>query len=433
MYYADFSNLYDVYPQTLSASFSLAYEVKEQKIADFGTEYKVFTQSVADFSTTYDVRSEKNQTADFTNGYLITDPLKLPNTPQNIAIRVKGEIIPFDSVTDTLEMSANTSGSGYTCRFTSTHVPDNLTIHDPIEITLDGLIYNFLFDRVQTEETGLDAARKTVSGVSTMLAYASPRAKAIDYTNSEPMTALAIVNDLIDHGIIWNIVNWIIPEYRLAVTQQTPLEIAKSIVAAAGGILRTNSFGTPVAEYRHPVSTLDYDTADINVKLNTFDDVLSSKSTLNPKSGNNSFVVTDVAPGAVGQQYNDILEADVTDKQTAVITAFLSPVRPVILDNTAQIAPVVELLGENIVSIKEELIEIKGGEARTRYPIDSINYLNFISMSLTGVSYNKGSTELTTADPNAYGLVRINYNTLANQYKVSQVFDPQVQFLLKEA
>ncbi|WKV32830.1 hypothetical protein R21Y_69 [Vibrio phage vB_VhaS_R21Y] len=428
----NFETFYFVQANQLTADFTSRYSVAERLTADFESTYNAVQARVFNFETSYSVRPIGERVADFGTSYLVTDPYIAPSVPETITISVAGQPIDFDTVTGQLSIAINTSGVGYTCSFISHDLPEVLGIGDTIEINVGGLIYNFIFDRLQEEENGLEASTRTVSGVSPLQVFGSPRAIAIDFTNETPRLASDIVRGLLG-SVTWEIVDWVIPEFRLAVTQQTPLQIAQSVVEAAGGILTSDRLGNAVAKYRYPVSTNDYQTTTPDQIYNTFDHVFSRRQSLDPKTGFNNFLVTDVAQGTQGTRFSDVLDFDLSSRSSATITAYLSPVRDVVLQHTAPESLTIETIGERLMLEQVEDVEIRNGEGQTRRPIASITAMDFISLPLTGVAYEPGASLLTTADPNAFGLVRVTYNTIANQYRVNGVTSSKVQFLLKEA
>lgn len=428
----NFTSTYFVQTLSRRADFVTNYSIAERRGFDFESNYNLVVNNAFDFSSNYLARPTGEREADFGTSYLVTQPYIAPTVPQTITVSVAGEPIDFDTITGQLSISINTSGVGYTCSFLSNDLPEVLTINDTIEINVGGTVYNFVFDRLQEEETGLEASTRTVSGVSPLQVFGSPRALAIDFTNESPTLASEIVRQLLG-AVDWQIIDWLIPEFRLAVTQQTPLQIAQSIVEAAGGILTSDRLGNAVAKYQYPVSTNDYQTTTPDEVYNTFDHVFSRRQSLDPKTGFNNFIVTDVAPGTQGTRFADVLDFDLSSRSSATITAYLSPVRDVTLQDTAPEDLTIETLGERMLLEQVEDVEIQNGEGQTRRPITNIVSMDFISLPLTGVAYESGASLLTTADPNAFGLVRVTYNTTANQYRVSGVTSSKVQFLLKEA
>lgn len=427
----NFTSNYFVSFERLTANFQSGYSILENQTFNFSSNYFISVPDTFDFSSSYNAIPETEQIADFSSAYLVYSSLQVTTAPE-ISIIIAGENIDFDSVTDQLRIAVNTSGSGYTCSIVSRAIPDNLSTGDTVEINVGENRHLFLFDRLQIEEDGLEGESRTLSGVSPLLAFGLPRARAIDFTNNTAQLASEIVRGLLG-SVTWEIVDWLIPEFRLAVTQQTPLQIAQSIVKAAGGFITSDRLGNAVAKYRYPVSTLDYPTQTPDQTYNTFDHVFTRRQNLDPKTGFNSFIVTDVSPGQSAVRFADVLDFDLSSRSTATITAYLSPVRDVILADTAPETINIQTLAEKTQLQQTEDVEIKNGSGQTRRPIDSIVSLDFISMPLTGVAYTQGASEIRTQDPEAFGLVRIVYNTVANQYLVSGITSPKVQFLLKEA
>jgi len=275
----DFTSNYGVILQNLTADFSGGYTTVQTLTLDFDSNYFASVPQTLDFSSNYGVRPEGERVADFSSAYIAYAPLELPQIPPTILVTIRGEPLDFDEITDQLSISINVSGSGYTCSITSASIPRDLTLNDTISVVVGADRYEFLFDRLDIQEDGLESASVTLSGVSPLLAFGLPRSQAQDFTNNTATLASVIVTQLI--GVVdWQIVDWVIPEFRLGVNQQTPLDIARSVVDAAGGILNSDRLGNPVVKYQYPGSTNDYPTATPHPKYNTFDHEFSRNHNL---------------------------------------------------------------------------------------------------------------------------------------------------------
>lgn len=104
----------------------------------------------------------------------------------------------------------------------------------------------------------------SLSAVSPLAWLDAPYAAAITLDNGEgAVSAQATVAALVAPvGVVrWELDDWLIPAGAQAMSETTPLQAARAIVAAIGGLLESDPDGTPVARWRHPVSVPDYATA----------------------------------------------------------------------------------------------------------------------------------------------------------------------------
>lgn len=423
-----FSSSYGAVAERADASFSSLYLAVDPEHTGFTSNYTMVSVGSASFSTTYSVLDSTPVKTGFSSPYvdLAEYATNIQVVPKTLVLIGSEEVDPTST-----DLSITESGAGYTCALALAFAPSYTRKDTLIRVFIGDEEYQFLLDSVKREQSGTSAPTYTVRGISRVLAYGSPRAKGIDKTWSTPTMASAIVAELLG-SVDWQMVDWVIPEYRLAVKGQTPLQIAESVVKAAGGIITSDKVGNPIAQYLYPDTTTSYPTAPVVAEFYDIKDIETISEVTSPEDGTNYVLVADIT-STEASLYEDIMESDVISTSIATILVYPSPVRPVRLTHTAKEALQLTAKSSNAASSREEDIEIFAGRGKTRYPIDSIISMDYISLPVAGVGYTQGSNVLATDNVNSNGIVRITYNTIASEYRVEGVTSDKVQFLLSEA
>jgi hypothetical protein len=73
--------------------------------------------------------------------------------------------------------------------------------------------------------------------------------------------AREIVEELLGEPVQWQQINWPIATGRLDYEQQSPTAVAKTIVAAAGGVINSQADGSPLVQPRFPIPVPDWQQA----------------------------------------------------------------------------------------------------------------------------------------------------------------------------
>jgi hypothetical protein len=125
-----------------------------------------------------------------------------------------------------------------------------------ILITIDGLQFVFLVDKIQREESyGSRAAR--ISGRSATALLARPYAREIAHHITTAATAQQLAAAALDYtgtGLDWGITDWLVPAGAWS-HQGTPLSAVQAIAEAAGGYLQSHR-STNTIQVRHPYPEL---------------------------------------------------------------------------------------------------------------------------------------------------------------------------------
>jgi len=244
--------------------------------------------------------------------------------------------------------------------------------------------------------------------------------------------AATLASDVVSQllgAVTWELPDWVIQPANLVFTDATPMQAARSIVEAAGGVIESNPDGTLICRSLFPVSVPQYVTAPVDFAF-TDADLVSVAENGEPARGFNRVIVTNDAGGAGGNAGGDSLESvgDENDPRSYTIRAVLSIERPVVLANSG--AGVTTTYAGKVQRIERETVEFIEGAASIRYAADAILSVEWQAIDLGGVVAT-GDT-LSAATP-GYSLAAVEYLTSAHEWRVSKPDDAEVQFILMDA
>jgi hypothetical protein len=263
-----------------------------------------------------------------------------------------------------------------------------------------------------------------ITGVSPLALLDAPFSGTTRYYQAEALSARLAVEQLI--GLVdWQLPDWIIPAGRLLLDGVTPSAGARTIVAAAGGIVESNPDGSVICRRRHPVSVPEYASATVPHSL--FDsEVISSRTQIAPARGFDR--VTIANEDSSGSTPSDRIEFVVNpeDSHQGLVRAYLATSRPVILTHTGHPDTVIIDLDQT-VRTESETVEFIDGRASSKYPITTISSAIWQHSDLGAVTANQ---QVLSVDNSGYSLLKLNYTTTSLNWQVSLVTDEEVQFVL---
>lgn len=300
-----------------------------------------------------------------------------------------------------------------------------------VDLEIGARRYRLLIDDRQLtrgrDARGHPQESATLKCLSPGVRYDHPRAELITRTWDEPQKAQSIIEEVLDQSVDWQIYDWTIPKNRLAVTDASPLSIAKQVVEAMGGLLESLPDGTLRARYRFPTKVADL--YRVTPDLTLYDSDLYSVQ----ETRSRSQLIDRIRLVDVEAVYSDKLEfsPDETDGRRGIVRAYPSPWRDALVITHTRNGPVhlydraVELLS------KSETIEVISGAANVSYPILNIQLTQYLSENLGAVHFAPYSTQITTAK-SGYSLLVITYTTKALTYRVESQIDTEAQTLLED-
>lgn len=318
----------------------------------------------------------------------------------------------------------------------------------PFIISLLGTDFYFIVDSRTLQRTIDDAGNYqevcTISGLSPLVRYASPRATKITKTWEMPTLASTIVTELIG-SVTWNLVDWLIPAYRLAADHAAPLDVARQIVEAVGGLIESQPSGSVVCRHRWPTSIAELGTAAVD---HTFDERFIFSASEEPTQDEliDKVRIYDTEAG-----FQDRLEyvpnkiGTANDPRHGVLYAFPSPWREGLRMVTTRPSTIhIGTMTEGtraIVSGSEtyppELLTFTERTASTQYPIMSLTTLDWLDEDLGAALFTPYATTLEAGagSYSGYSLAEVQYVTRYLAVPVTcleDVEEIEAQFLLLE-
>lgn len=297
-----------------------------------------------------------------------------------------------------------------------------IQIGDPLELTLWGVTFNLICDGRRFARG--DDAPYTLSAISPAALLGAPW--------SEPVTlgtvgmARAVVELLLGQAVDWRLVDWVLPA-SASELRAAPLDLARQIVAAVGGVIESNPDGSLRARPVYPVSPLEYASASPAAIL-TDRDLLGHSDSADVADLDNRFVITSGDPEATTDQVQVESEQDPNDPHAYTIRAYPHPWRQVDLVHTGDSATQIGARAEAWTD-QDELIEIVAGSASLKYPSAAIVATRYQHADLGRVTV--AGREVATAAPD-YSLLNIQYRARCWEWRATNARTETIQFLAVE-
>ena len=299
-----------------------------------------------------------------------------------------------------------------------------MAIDDSISLQLGAETYALIIDgKEKTRSFGQVSLNLSTVSPGTFLT--APRATPITKTWSAVM-ARAAAEEALGQVIDWAIPDWAIPDARLAVVSADPLDVARRIVEAAGGILQSKPDGTFKARALFPVSIPAWPAASVDFTLDDDAHNISASELYRYAEIVNQVSIRDTS-GDSSQDQTEYIQ-DENDPLKGTLYVFPRPWRPVTVAHTGHAAVGLIPLGVKYIS-KTELVEFKAGQSNVARPVFSISSVRWQYTNLGGVSF--AETDLTSA-VNAYSLAWITYLSRCYAFAVSDTIDETIQFLVMD-
>ena len=347
---------------------------------------------------------------------------------------------------DTLELQVSSDEGDYvwTCRITLKDINDysKFVFDEPFTVQIGADIYSFIVDTTELSRDDPANIAPSIVGVSPSAKYDFPRADP--YTKEWDVGVTA--KDAAEHAIggdtiQWDIINWTLPPYRLAVDEASPISVVQELAEAAGAVVESNIDGTLRVRYRHPVAVPDYPTTTPAHAVTEKSDILKTREEFSPDTLINRVRVIDI-----DADFTDFLEFEeiTTDPNVlqGTLKAFPGPWREInqidVRDTRDPVEIIMNYSGVVVEVIEDdngvgELLEIYGGVANASKPIWGLTELIWESMNVGTVVFTPGSATLKVGDENSFGLIRLRYTTKYHAYHVVYSTGIDVsQFILED-
>lgn len=347
-------------------------------------------------------------------------------------------------------ITADEDSSFLQCEATLTNAADyiNLKRDDSIVIHILGVDYHFIVDTKSINRTISDSGDYnetcTISGLSPLVKKSKPRSLSITKTWETPNMASAIVEELLG-PVTWNLVDWMIPAYRLAAEKASPLDVALQIVQAAGGLLESQPDGSVVCRHRWPTSIENLNEPAPDKILYETEIYSASENSVNDELVNRIRIGQDESFQDRLEYVPNKSESGVEDPYRGIMYAFISPWRTGLRIVTTR--PSMILVGSAFEGVRtihdsnpdypSETITFLDRESSTQYPIMSLTEFEWLDEDLGGLLVTPYSTQLKSGSGNYSGhsLGRISYTARYLAVPVTctkSIEEIEAQFLLLE-
>ena len=295
-----------------------------------------------------------------------------------------------------------------------------------IEMEILGEVFSLRVDS-RTIRRSLGVEQYTVSAISPLGFKDAPFANETTIHYAAAVGARKAVEDILNTDVQWHLPRWMIPAGALSMAGVTPLQAARAIVEAVGGIIESLPNGDINCRLRDPVNIPDYATATVD---HYFDDSdwVTLGSTDAPAKGFNRVMISNSTSVANTDKLEVIM--DPLDSRKALIRAYLAPQRPVSLVHTGAPETVIVALGV-IERTEFEVIEFVAGKASLKYPAKALISRVWQHTDLGAIAVSGTTATASVAD--GYSLAAVSYTVQTTDWQVSSSLYENVQFLLVDA
>jgi uncharacterized protein YkwD len=437
-------NLYSV-PGTVNAShvgvYGVPTSVKGSNVAGWSLQltarsshqspYLLLTGIKKDHEAEFDIRTVNTVRANSRDFYsLLSEGTVIESSPSTVTLPSSTAFSIPELVLETSEDS-----SVWSATFKVYRREEFLALNegDQIIISVGGDAYTMVVLTKSLNRSNPANVDMRVTAASPLVLLDSPRASQSSYSFDTPMMAKDMVESILGETVTWSLVNWQIPANRVQFQDVVPLEAAKRVVQAAGGVIQSNNDGTILVRSEFPVATNSYADATPDHVYTDDSDNISMSEGYEYTEQFNQFRISELE-----QSQGDSFEWVPSEESVLVGTLrfYPSPWRDTVTVRTTEDVPtaVYNLLGGVIREEVEDVVEFRNGVASVQYPIFGVPTVEWLSESLGGVVTTDFSSSLTAPKfvNGGYGLARVTYQVKAIEFAVQGVDGTSVQFVAEE-
>lgn len=330
------------------------------------------------------------------------------------------------SLCGTLEISADEGSPVWVCA-PELALPEDyaaVQIGDALTLELGGSTWALVCDG-RSYSDGEQGPSYKLSAISPVALLGAPW--ALDTSIAQPGMARDLVCALLDQSVDWQLPNWLVPLEALS-AQGTPLELARTLVAAVGGLLESLPSGALVARPAYPVSPPDYPSAAASVLTDHV--VLAHAEEADAVQRLNRYTITsggDLEAAATPAIQIESEQVD-GDPHRYTVRCYPYPLRAVGLvhtgDANTRIGPRAAL-----AETRSELIEFQAGVGSASHPISALVGVTWQHVGLGALRFE--GTQLAAASA-GYSLARVDYVARGWEWEVADAVTETIQFLAEE-
>ncbi|MBF0339374.1 MAG: hypothetical protein HQL95_00245 [Magnetococcales bacterium] len=300
-----------------------------------------------------------------------------------------------------------------------------IQITDPIDLELGGEVFKLIVDNKTIERDGVGMPRLMVSVISPTARFTTPRATPLERVWDAPVWARDAAEEAVGETIEWDLVNWLITGGRLAVHDASPMDVVRTIAAAAGGLVESLPDGTLRVRHRFPVAVPSWATAPVNHVLTDESDNLSCRESHILRTRVNKVLVRGYLPSGSG-----FLSVEVDSRPDGMnhgrTTFFAGDTAHLLVhagDDIALADPLVSagvILpgGWQVITVTQDLVFSGTATATLEKPAIGIDAVTWLGNDLG--DFTLESDNRTVSVPNAgVAIARVTYRSMARSWNLS--------------
>jgi len=233
--------------------------------------------------------------------------------------------------------------------------------------------------------------------------------------------------------IDWQLIDWTIPNGRLAVQNATPIEALTVLVDAVGGMLTTDRDGNLSAIPKFKSLPWQWNLSNVDEVFTDYADNLAYSESYQGIDAYTEVTISDIEED---RQWDLRFESDPLDNTRGTLILKVYPwCESVDIVHTSHDGIVIKPIGVKIWSPKDdnynyETVEFKENKASTQYPIYQINSYQYTYKNLGSMEFTQDTNEIRTQDEQGYSVARIHYLTRDIRWEVSGMLPEETtQFL----
>jgi len=310
---------------------------------------------------------------------------------------------------------------------------------DSFEVNLMGELFSFYVESVTINRTSPVGVTASVEGVGLGADLQPPRCDTLSKLWDVDVQAFDVVNELLEGRVdSWNMVNWTIPGNRLSIDMGSRVDLAKSVVEAAGGVLESLPNGLFTVRKKFPLSPLQYGTQPPDLIIDEVVDIESVTFNYQNAQYVDWVRIRDIDDSGV----SDTVEM-VFDKNTQLagtLRVYPHPWRKVHLEHTGPTNIQLDLIGEVVRTVpdpaddpSEELLSIFEGTGTTQFPVEDFQTIRWQARDLISLYHDPHSTTIYSSHPTEKNtLAYVTYTCRSINYRTGSPISQDVQFLVVE-
>jgi len=295
-----------------------------------------------------------------------------------------------------------------------------------LTITVDSDIYTLLVESPRRSRPAPGIENFIVPFASKTILLDAPYADMLTQEFAGAMASATVASMVAIAGlsVIWQMVDWYIPSTVLYANNETPLDIIRKIVGAAGGVIQSAPDGSLICRSEYPISVPAWVTSPPDFYLTDMDNYFSVDSTPVIRDGYNKYLISNEDVGGSGLT----LEQRDIDSMTKEVLVYRVP-----WDDSK--VTTLETSGGSWVSIIDEgvrteqlteQVEFVSGDGSVGKPLYSLGAQDYKERDLGTITTSEDGSLETAVEDNS--LADITYTTKYHLFRVSSPNIEDVQF-----